>query len=248
VLTTTQVNQFAADGFSAVEGLFSVEEIGEVRAFLDPWFERFAELRGSMVSDNSAKPNESAGKTVSPELDRPTLLDPRLRETAVYRRCRDVARQLRGSATEYVYDHAIYKAPYSETPTPWHQDQAYNGHRVVLKTVHFWIPLQHATVENGCMFFVPGSHVRGFLSHVDDGKRLRVGQADWPDAVACPIPLGGATLHTPLTLHYTPPNRSAAVRRAWILHFGPWGRWSKLHPAVLRDKFVKRVSGRGFLT
>jgi hypothetical protein len=45
-------------------------------------------------------------------------------------------------------------------------------------------------------------------------------------AIACPLPLGGATVHLPRTLHHTGPNLTAMPRLAWSLEFAPRGRSS----------------------
>lgn len=241
MVTASDLTRLAEDGFLALDSLFTAEDVREARELLDPLFDRFPALPSSVAQDLGATDGSTAVSR-SPEINRPTLLQPLLRESSIFRKCRSVARRLGGRTARYTFDHAIYKAPQNETPTPWHQDQAYNGHRKVLKTLHFWIPLQDASVDNGCMHFVPGSHRAGVLDHSRrDGKAvLEVEEATWPQDIACPIPAGGATIHTPLTLHYTGPNRSDDVRRAWIIHFGPWGRLAKLHPSVLLDKFVLR--------
>jgi ectoine hydroxylase-related dioxygenase (phytanoyl-CoA dioxygenase family) len=90
-----------------------------------------------------------------------------------------------------------------------------------------WIPLQEATLENGCMQFVPGTHLQEVLSHHPIGHDprlvgLEVDEAELRSAgaVACPLPAGGATVHHSRTLHYTGPNRSDGARRAYILAFG----------------------------
>ena len=144
-----------------------------------------------------------------------------------------------------MFDHAIYKAPFNHTETPWHQDQAYTGHRRLLQTYHFWIPLQPASVDNGCMHFVTGSHTAGKVPHTTNpGGHVRR-TAVPPDAQieACPLPVGGVTVHSPLTLHYTGPNLTAEVRRAWILHFGPFGRLAKCHPDIVLEKVAGRLFG-----
>ena len=48
-------------------------------------------------------------------------------------------------------------------------------------------------------------------------------QTDLPpgaEPIACPLPLGSATIHTERTLHYTGPNHSSAARYAWVVQFG----------------------------
>jgi ectoine hydroxylase-related dioxygenase (phytanoyl-CoA dioxygenase family) len=157
-----------------------------------------------------------------------------------------------------VFDHAIYKPPHNHTPTGWHQDEVYSKSPLPLRTIHFWIPLQAATVENGCMWYVPGSHLRGSIPHRAanvrtagssdrvTGTTFVVDAVDDGKAVVCPVPAGGVTLHHPLTLHYAGPNQSDDYRRAWILHFGAYGKWRyRLHPKSLRAKLSKALTPGG---
>jgi len=60
-------------------------------------------------------------------------------------------------------------------------------------------------------------------------------------SVSCPLHVGGVTVHTPLTLHYTSPNITDDVRRAWIIHFGPFGQLAKLHPEVMLKIMQERL-------
>ncbi len=88
------------------------------------------------------------------------------------------------------------------------------------------MPLQEATPENGCMYFLPGTHRWEVRPHHPIGDDPRVHglqidvDVDMSATVACPLPPGGATFHYSRTLHYTPPNRSSVPRRAYILGFG----------------------------
>jgi ectoine hydroxylase-related dioxygenase (phytanoyl-CoA dioxygenase family) len=96
------------------------------------------------------------------------------------------------------------------------------------------------------MQFVPGSHREGPLLHNKhpNGHTLHVIPPAASTIVSCPVPMGGVTLHTPLTLHHTGPNRSEFTRRAWILHFGPWGRMAKLHPSVVAERLSRKLLPR----
>ncbi len=122
-------------------------------------------------------------------------------------------------------DHAIFKPAHIGAPTPWHQDEAYWNAMMEYNSFSMWIPLQPATLENGCMQFVPRSHRQEILPHhcINNDPRihgLEVDEADVSQAVACPLPPGGCTIHHNRTLHYTGPNRSDIPRRALILGFG----------------------------
>lgn len=239
----TGQQQLERDGFLVLPAMFTRDEIGEVAERLDRLWAHFSELPAAHAQDIAATGTSSAPLR-SPEINRALQLDPGLADTAVYRTCQRKARELRGPLAACVFDHAIAKLPQGNAETPWHQDQAFTGHRTALRTVHFWIPLQDVDEANGCMHFVPGSHRLGLVPHeslrnASGGTTLRARDVAVEGAVAAPIAMGGCTIHTPLTLHFTGPNRSAAPRRAWILHFGALGRWAKLHPKLLFEKYVR---------
>jgi ectoine hydroxylase-related dioxygenase (phytanoyl-CoA dioxygenase family) len=122
-------------------------------------------------------------------------------------------------------DHAILKPPRHGAATPWHQDEAYWEPGLEYNSFSLWVPLQDATLENGCMQFVPGSHRLEVLPHHSINKDprvhgLEVDGADTSAAQPCPIRAGDATAHLNRTLHYAGPNRTGAPRRAYILGFG----------------------------
>jgi hypothetical protein len=250
-MTTTQPAQlsknFSRDGFAVLDGLTTPADVARVRALLDPLFERFDSL-GERAFD-LAGPRSAGEAPKSPEVNEAAVLVPELRETLTFQHCRRVARQLLGVPVGYQFDHAIYKPPHNQTPTAWHQDEAYNREPIPLRSIHFWIPLQPATVENGCMWFIPGSHRGGLLTHRIASRRgaggtLAVDAPDADAAVACPLELGGATIHHPLTLHYTGANNSGDYRRAWILHFGAYGKVRRLfHPRSIAAKLRTWMPG-----
>jgi ectoine hydroxylase-related dioxygenase (phytanoyl-CoA dioxygenase family) len=85
--------------------------------------------------------------------------------------------------------------------------------------------LQPATLANGCMQFVRGSHRDEVLPHhpINNNPHihgLEVDAAHTTTAVACPLPAGGATVHSNRTLHYAGANHTDEPRRAYILLFG----------------------------
>lgn len=53
-------------------------------------------------------------------------------------------------------DHVIAKPPHNLATTAWHQDTAYaDPSEVRPPSVHVLLALQDATVDNGCMRFIP---------------------------------------------------------------------------------------------
>ena len=123
--------------------------------------------------------------------------------------------------------HAIRKPAKDGAATPWHQDEAYWDPAYEHRGLSIWIPLQPATLENGCMQFVPGSHHLGVQPHQlinPDSHGLELQSLELvEEAVACPLPPGGATIHFSRTLHYAGPNTSTEPRRALIMGFNAPG-------------------------
>lgn len=239
---------YARDGFLSVPALTTEADTRKIQSLLDPLFERFDSLGERAVElAGSRQPGQPLR---SPEINEALILEPRLRDTLAYTRCQELARAILGVPVGYQFDHAIFKAPRNHAATAWHQDEAYSIAPIPLRSVHFWIPLQPVNEENGCMWFIPGSHRLGLLPHRvlhrrqtgpaanTVGGTLGTDSVDVKAAVACPLQVGGVTVHDPLTLHYTGPNQSDSHRRVWILHFGAYG-WlrRRLHPKVLMARF-----------
>jgi phytanoyl-CoA dioxygenase PhyH len=247
------VELFKTYGFVRIESLTTAADIAQIRALLDPLFEKFESFGNHAV--DLAGPALPGARPRSPEINEAIQFAPGLRKTQVFARCRDLARRILGVPVGYVFDHAIYKPPHNNAATAWHQDEGYNTAPIPLRAVHFWIPLQSVNIENGCMWFVPESHRGGLLpyhvAHVRSGgakahtkgATIAADNVDASRAVACPLALGGVTAHHPLTLHYTGPNQSDAYRRAWILHFGAYGRFRfRLHPKCVAARLRALVT------
>jgi len=112
--------------------------------------------------------------------------------------------------------------------TPWHQDGGYWPIRP-LATCTAWLALDDATVENGCLQLIPGSHkTKELRAHErNDDDRLTLNQelpADSFDANrAIPLELeaGQLSLHDVYMVHGSGPNRSDKRRRAVTFRFMP---------------------------
>ena len=148
---------------------------------------------------------------------------PELRRTVAYRNAFELARRLLGDEVKPAGMHAIRKPPRDGAETPWHQDEAYWSPAVEHRALSIWMPLQPATLDNGCMQFVPGSHVLEVQPHrlinPDSHGLVAVDPTAGDAGVACPLPPGGATVHTSRTMHYAGPNRTDEPRRALIMSF-----------------------------
>ena len=123
---------------------------------------------------------------------------------------------------ELDFDMLIDKRPYSETETPLHQDAAYWIDMPDKRAVSCWIAIDHATEENGCMWFVSKDQDNKVLDHSAPvaGGALRC-EAPIDRAQCIPLKPGDCTFHDGFTLHFSKGNSTKGHRRALILNFRP---------------------------
>lgn len=221
------IENFQRDGFGHVPELAGPETVATLR-------EAYDRVIGSDFGDH----RKLGGITRQVML--PSLADPVFDSNEALENGMAIARELLG--TEHLartFDMLIFKPPGHPHPTPWHQDAAYGGRPfaptgtpVINNRVQFWVPLDDADEENGCMHFIPARHTGTLLEHrvasgdPDSESRLLEltdpsRDLDLSTAVAVPLVAGGSTFHTVGTPHYTPPNRSTLrPRRAYIFNIG----------------------------
>src|SRR5690606_30873009 len=109
----------------------------------------------------------------------------------------------------------------------WHQDEMFIPSRDRSLTAA-WIALDDATIENGCLWVLPGSHRRGVIypsREQDDPRFDCTGEAyDFPysddDAVPVEIPAGTALIFNGYLLHRSLQNSGRhGYRRALANHY-----------------------------
>jgi ectoine hydroxylase-related dioxygenase (phytanoyl-CoA dioxygenase family) len=224
VLTQEQIDFYHREGYLALDAITTQEEIAWMRDIYDRLFAMRAGREEGNQFDLAGTDEEESQATL-PQILSPSKYAPELKEGLFRVNALAVARQLLGSEARAMGDHAIFKPAHMGAATPWHQDEAYWNPAMEYNSFSMWIPLQPATVENGCMQFVPRSHRLEVQPHhcINHDPRihgLEIDDADVSQAVACPLPPGGCTIHHNRTLHYAGPNRSGIPRRALILGFG----------------------------
>ena len=128
------------------------------------------------------------------------------------------------------------------SPTHFHQDIGVcwpDTDPYFMLTV--WVPVVDATLENGCLAVLPGSHKYGLRQHAYT-PGLNVPDEERPPIKSkpLPVPAGGLILFHNYTLHHALPNESDEVRWSFDLRYHdaymPSGR--PFYPTFLmRSKF-----------
>jgi len=148
---------------------------------------------------------------------------PAIQQTALWRNAHRIAQRLLQLPANKIesWGHIVHKPAQHGAATPWHQDEAYWGPELSYYAVGSWLPLDDVFPENGCMWFLPGSHLKPILRHrhMNDDPAIAVlelvDDLDTSNAVPVPLPAGGMSFHHPRTLHYAGPNTTGKARRAW---------------------------------
>jgi ectoine hydroxylase-related dioxygenase (phytanoyl-CoA dioxygenase family) len=226
-LTPQQIEFYHEQGYLAIDALTTQEEVATMRVIYDRLFQSQAGREEGNQFD-LAGTDEDGKEAALPQILGPAKYAPELQNLLARANALHIARQLLGPDATWSGDHAIFKPARSGAPTPWHQDEAYWNPQVDYNALSIWMPLQEATLENGCMQFIPGSHKHDVVPHrpINNDPRIHglelseEAGVDISTPAICPLPPGGATLHSSRTLHYTGPNLSDVPRRAYIMTFG----------------------------
>jgi len=219
------VASFHENGYLVIDRATTDDEIDWIAAVYD---ELYARPRTGLL-DAVYDPSRPYGATEEPLLGQlllPERWAPELRETTLWANARRIASRLIDVPLDEIesWGHFVHKPAEVGRVTPWHQDEAYWAPEFDYHAVGSWAPLDDVTIENGCLWFVPGSH-RGPVfehRHQDDDPAVHVLVADEPDtAGAVPIPMrrGSVSFHHPRMLHYAGPNTTGRARRAYANEF-----------------------------
>jgi ectoine hydroxylase-related dioxygenase (phytanoyl-CoA dioxygenase family) len=145
--------------------------------------------------------------------------------------CALVAQLMGHPVVRVWHDQVQYKPARIGGPTDWHQDHPYWPIIQPPDLVSAWTALDDATVDNGCMWMVPHSHLWGahkggtigtdpetfdLLPDLDALPRdIRI------EKVPCEVPKGHVMFHHCLTWHGSPNNNSDHGRPAVAVHYMP---------------------------
>jgi ectoine hydroxylase-related dioxygenase (phytanoyl-CoA dioxygenase family) len=221
-LTPDQINSFKRKGYLVVENLITSEEVEYYKSIYDDFLSGKIEV-GNNRSDLGAGLNQTNAKENITQIMWPSEFMPELLNMAFHQRALAISRELIGEDADMDFDMLIDKAPYTNTMTPWHQDEAYWVNVPDKRAASCWLALDPATLDNGCMWFVPGSNLKEVRVHNYAGQKggALTCEASETEATFIELDAGSCTFHDGRTLHYSRGNTTGLHRRAFIINFRP---------------------------
>jgi hypothetical protein len=135
------------------------------------------------------------------------------------------ASQLLDGAVRLWHDQLFCKPAHHGGVVAWHQDYSYWTRTQPMAHLTCWMALDDSTRDNGCLYYVPGSHKWNLLPVTglagDMNEIMSVLDEEQKQAFR-PVPIelkrGQCSFHHPLTVHGSYENRSDRPRRATLVN------------------------------
>lgn len=227
-LTPDEIERFHREGWVHLAGVLGDDEMREIESVYAKFLRREIPVVARDFCDMSsdyARPIEEYS-IVNVMLPRRYL--PAWRDNIYERRAASIAAQLCGPDLVLDYDQLVAKPPRKgDAVFHWHQDLAYWPVTADTRTASFWLALDDATIENGCVRFVERSHtekkLRAHRPMKGDRDKSHTLVADVDETrdriVPGEIRRGDVTVHHERTVHGSGGNTSERWRRAYIVAF-----------------------------
>jgi len=227
VVDPSDVERFRREGHVSLRGVLGPQEVAEMGALIDRFLRREIPVPGRDFCDMSGSYDRPPEEFAILNVMLPRVYHPALQGSAFERRAAAIAAQLVGEGLGIDYDQILAKRPRREDAVfPWHQDLAYWPVTPDMRTATFWLALDPATPENGCMRFVSGSNreprlrVHRPLAGDREQAHTLVAEVDESERFDyAPLAPGDVSVHDERVLHGSGGNRTDGWRRAYVLAF-----------------------------
>lgn len=239
-LTTTDVERYVEDGFLVRPGLVSEDDLQALEAEMVAFARGRYPVQGLEPVAAEVPDHQAAAGILC--IHQPHWVSPLIRRmvghpgiAATLSAC--IAAHLPPSwqdgSVKCMQSMFFAKGP-DQPGQAWHQDEIYIPTRD-RSLAGAWIAIDDATIDNGCLWVLPGSHRRGVLY---PQRQIEGGEFDgtpeshgFDDAaeVAVEVPRGTVVFFNGYLLHRSKRNRSGRYRRVLVNHYLsgpsllPWG-------------------------
>jgi phytanoyl-CoA hydroxylase len=250
-LTNEQIHYYRENGFVVIEDFLSPEELEEWRMDV---MEAVRERAGKKMPDKDLQTGEDDGINedadyfgkVFDQLINLWQTHERVKRRMLDPRIGQMAAQLAGvDGIRIWHDQALFKRPWAN-PTAWHLDTPFWSFSD-RNALSIWIALDDATLENGCLFFMPGSFKSTNFENSPIGRNMDGIFGLYPQfagmaSIAAPMRAGSCSFHNGLTIHGANANMTNRPRRAMTCAYMPDGNVYNGKPNVLPDAYVKTLT------
>lgn len=231
-LSKEQIQFYQTNGFVVIDNFLSPEELDQWRKAVGQAVKARA---GQKMPGKESKTGEDDGINedaayfgkVFDQLLNLWQTDKAVKQIMTDPRIGQMAAQLAGvDGIRIWHDQALFKRPWAN-PTSWHLDTPFWSFSD-RKALSIWVALDDATLENGCLYFIPGSFHQTSFENKGIGKNMDGIFEVYPqfatvNSVAAPMKAGSCSFHNGLTIHGAGANMTSGYRRAMTCAYMPDG-------------------------
>ncbi len=250
-LSAEQVQYYRSNGFLVIEDFLSQEELAHWRKAVMTAVE---ERAGVKIPGKDIKIGEDDGINadadyfgkVFDQLLNLWQTNEEVKELMEDPRLGKMAAELAGAdGIRIWHDQALFKRPWAN-PTAWHLDTPFWSFSD-RRALSIWVALDDATLENGCLYFIPGSFKETRFDKITIGKNMDGVFEIYPQfrkavPVAAPMKAGGCSFHNGLTIHGAGANMTSGFRRAMTCSYMPDGSVFNGEPNILPDNYIRSLT------
>lgn len=250
LLDQAKIDFYNENGYVVIEDFLTPEELENWRASVS---EAIKDRNGIKIPGKSVMLGESDGinedaeyySKVFDQLLNLWQTNARMKDIMLDARIGKMAAELSGSdGIRIWHDQALIKRPWGN-PTAWHLDTPFWSFSD-RRAISMWVALDDATLQNGCMYFIPGSHKETSFGKTGIGKNMDIIFETYPQfkqraSVATPIKAGSCTFHNGLTIHGAGANMTPGFRRAMTCAYMPDGNIFNGEANILSDEYLQTL-------
>ncbi|MDB5673849.1 MAG: hypothetical protein JWM65_831 [Sphingomonas bacterium] len=217
-----QARDFVEQGYAVFPGALAGEALTLLRDGCDAFVAR-EDARMDALGVDTIGISHRGKRYFANECQR---VAPELRRMLFSETMAEVCRVTIGDTAYFFFDQYVVKGPEGGLPFSWHQDSGYvvgnGGPPDHAPYVTCWCPLDDATIENGTVRLMPGSHRGGILPHDrQPGSNDLVGAPAETEGVIVEAKAGDIVAFSSLLLHATGANRTDRPRRVYLAQYTP---------------------------
>jgi phytanoyl-CoA hydroxylase len=242
------IAQYRRDGFIAIPDLLDARELAELKAATLSTVASYGDMRLLGQGENwKEKPDDYYSRVFAQRLNlwksSPVVKDYML-GPGIGRWCAELA----GVDLRVWHDQALFKPPWGN-PTAWHLDNPYWSFHS-RDAISIWIALEDTTLANGCMWYVPGSHLcTDPAINVGIGQHIGALFDRYPalrerEPVAVPLRAGSAAVHNGMTAHGAGANMTHKPRMGMTCAYMPAGsRYNGIRNILSEERHARLAVG-----
>jgi len=249
-LTQQQILLYQQNGFLLVEDFLNKEELEFWREAVT---EAIQERNGQKMPGSKTKVGEDDGINKDADyygkvFDQMLNLwqtNDKVKQLMLDKKLGKVVADLAGwEGTRIWHDQALIKRPWAN-PTSWHLDTPFWSFSD-RRALSIWVALDDVTLENGCLYFIPGSYHTTTFDNPGIGKNMDAVFEFYPQFIqsksaSVPMKAGSCSFHNGLTIHGAGANMTNGFRRAMTCAYMPDGAVFNGIKNILTDEQVAKL-------